>query len=290
MKNEQIIESIQAGTGNQKELFTMLWENMRGLTAIIARKFSSNENFDDNMQQGFIGLYEAARHYDSSVGVPFSNYARLWIRQSITRYLNENGAACRFPSHIAELKNRYKRCISVYQMKHGSSPDDEYICSFLEVSAEKLSLIRAALQIEMVYSTESPVSGTDDVIIADIIPDPVDNIAAAEDRIQNEQLSKILWPLVDNLEPEQSEVIRGRFREGLTRQQVDNKNGWRAGRSADLEYRALCNLRRGRARRALLPFIPERIAADSMRGNGVNRFNRTWTSSTERAALKLLEG
>lgn len=287
MENENIVDLIQAGTGNQKELYSMLWENMRGLAAAVARKYSRPDDYEDNMQQGFLGLYEAARNYDPEQGASFSSYAFHWIRQSITRYRNENGAACRFPSHIAELKNKYKRFQAVYMLKCGTVPDDRTICAALGISAEKLSMIRAAEQIESAASADSPIPGADDLTIGDMIRDPSDMIENTDDQLWNEQLAGVLWELVDGLDPEQAEVIRGRFRDDLTRQQIDKRNEWRAGRSADLEYKALRNLRHGKARRELLPFMSDRIASEGMKGTGVQRFNDTWTSATERTALKL---
>ena len=37
----------------------------------------------------------------------------------------------------------------------------------------------------------------------------------------------------------------------------------------------------------LRPYLPEEMGSLAYRGAGVERFNRTWTSSTERAALWL---
>lgn len=53
--------------------------------------------------------------------------------------------------------------------------------------------------------------------------------------------------------------------------------------------KALRNLRRGENREKLLPFALEddRIYSMALIGNGVERFQSTWTSSTERIALEL---
>lgn len=288
MENEQIVELIQAGTGNQKTLFTMLWENMRGLVITIARRSADPEAVEDYTQQGFLGLYEAAMHYKADIGVPFGNYAALWIRQSISRYRNENGIACRLPSHVAELKNKYKRFQAAYMLKHGTVPDDRTVCERLNIPADKLPLILAALQIETVCSTEAVVyEGSNEKTVSDMIPDTRNAIQAVEDRLQNDALAAVLWPLVDDLEEEQAEVIKARYRDDLKGPEIERERGWRAGKAYDLERRALWKLSHGRNRRELLPFIPEYVQAEAFRGSGAGRFNRTWTSSTERAALKL---
>lgn len=54
--------------------------------------------------------------------------------------------------------------------------------------------------------------------------------------------------------------------------------------------KALRELRKPRYAKRLRPFLPEadRIYSMATVGNGSDRFNRTWTSSTERAALEVM--
>ena len=53
------------------------------------------------------------------------------------------------------------------------------------------------------------------------------------------------------------------------------------------ERKGMQALRRSREVRQLRAFLPETAEAQAYRGSGVERFNRTWTSSTERVALQL---
>ncbi len=53
------------------------------------------------------------------------------------------------------------------------------------------------------------------------------------------------------------------------------------------ERKGMQALRRYRGARQLRAFLPETAEAQAYRGSGVERFKRTWTSSTERVALQL---
>lgn len=289
MTCEELVQVFQTETGNHKQVLSMLWENMRGLACKISRKYSRADDFDDCLQQCFLGLYDAARNYDSGSGIPFVNYAALWFKQSVSRYQNENVSAIRLPSHIALLKNRYRRFLSDHRMKYGSDPDEVTVCRVLEITAEQLHFIKAAIQIMTACSTEAEVPGAEDITISDTIADPSNVIESIEDKIQNEQLASVLWPLVDELGADQAEVIKGRYRDNLNASEIEQSHGWYSGRAYDLERRAIWKLSHSRARRELLPFVPEIVQAKAFQGSGVNSFNRTWTSSTERAALKFLE-
>ena len=286
MDNEELVKSFQDGTGNQKETLSMLWENMRGLAAAVARKYSGPDDYEDNLQQGFIGMYEAARNYDPEQGASFSSYAFHWIRQSMTRYKNENTAAVRLPSHIAEKKIRYKRFLVRYQAEQGQNPDDETISFFLNLKPADLEGIRAAMQIESAVSTDLPVPGADGLLISDTIRDPADPIESADSRMWNEQLAGVLWKLVDDLDPEQAAVIKAHFQKDISMPEIDRMKGWRKGRADGLKVQAFRSLRYGKARKILLPFLPERVSPGVMHGT-VGSFKRTWTSTTEMAALKL---
>lgn len=55
--------------------------------------------------------------------------------------------------------------------------------------------------------------------------------------------------------------------------------------------KALRELRKPRYAKRLRPFLPDadRIYSMAITGNGSDRFNRTWTSSTERVALDAID-
>ena len=58
-------------------------------------------------------------------------------------------------------------------------------------------------------------------------------------------------------------------------------------RVRQIESKALRELRKPSHSRKLQPFLPEAIGSRAYSGNGVEAFNRTWTSSTERIAMML---
>ena len=95
--NEQIVSRIQAGEKEQENM-TLLWQQNQNFIAMIARKYSSCAEMEDLEQEGYIGLYEAVKHYDTSSEVPFINYAAFWIRQVMRRYIDNCGRVVRIPT------------------------------------------------------------------------------------------------------------------------------------------------------------------------------------------------
>ena len=109
--------------------------------------------------------------------------------------------------------------------------------------------------------------------------------------VQQEELSKALWECVDSLSDRQQEVIRRRYQGGEPRRQIGETIGLSTGRVWQIEQAALKELRKPSRANRLRPFLPEaeRVYNSALKGGGAATFGRTWTSSTEREALRLAE-
>ena len=96
MTNEQLVARIQAGE-NTAENMLQLWQQTKAFVAKLAKKYKGYAEFDDLMQEGYLGLNEAVNHYDVSQHIPFINYAAYWIKQCMQRFV-ERDSTVRLPS------------------------------------------------------------------------------------------------------------------------------------------------------------------------------------------------
>lgn len=126
---------------------------------------------------------------------------------------------------------------------------------------------------------------TDDLTVGELVADPANQYEDLIDQIEQQELSDTLWNLVDTLPEEQRDVVRTQYREDLTLPQVSDRLGmdYRAVKTA--RARAFRELRKPHYTNKLSRFLPDR-ALSLAYGGGVESYNRTWTSSTERAAFK----
>lgn len=58
--------------------------------------------FDDLQQAGFMGLMRAVDKFDHTLGNKFSTYATWWIKQSISRAIDDESRVIRIPVHMAD--------------------------------------------------------------------------------------------------------------------------------------------------------------------------------------------
>ena len=71
----------------------------------IARQYGKVTNQADLMQEGYIGLIEAARRYDPTTGVQFTSYASWWVRKYMRGWMLNNSQIVRLSS---KTKDYYK--------------------------------------------------------------------------------------------------------------------------------------------------------------------------------------
>lgn len=81
------------------------------LVRVIVNQFKvANVDPEDLMQEGRIGLIEAAKRFDPNRGIQFASYASWWIRGYITKGLSDYGNTIHIPKHEKEAINL---CVSM---------------------------------------------------------------------------------------------------------------------------------------------------------------------------------
>ncbi|MDE6906729.1 MAG: sigma-70 family RNA polymerase sigma factor [Lachnospiraceae bacterium] len=290
MTNEELVARIRAGV-DETENMLKLWQQNRGLIHTIARKYAAYEDIEDLEQQGYIGLCDAVQGYRPEDGAPFAAYAAFWVRQSIQRYVEECSTLVRIPTHRREDIGKYRRMCAAFEREYGREPTEQEASRYLGVSLEIVQRVKQAACMEALTSLDRPASAEQygETTLADLQPGSDDVEGSVLDAVQQEQLKAVIWTLVDALPGKQAPVLRMRFQEGLTLEEIGAKLGITRQGVWDQERHALRELRKPKRARRLLPFRDEYISAHAFRGNGAGTFNRTWTSSTEKLALKLSE-
>ena len=288
LSNEQLVIRIKAGI-DVAENTLRLWQQNQGFIAKIAMKYRAYEDIEDLKQEGYFGLCRAVDGFNPDEGVPFINYAAYWIRQSIQRYVENCGAVVRIPVHARNRIGEYKKFCMEFEKHYGRKPADWETCHYLRVSEEKLASVKDAAQMVQIGSLDSPVKGLEDgeLTVGDTVASNDNLEDSLLDEIQRQQLEEMLWPMVYELPEQQAQVIRLRYQEGLTLKETGERLGYCPNRVRTEQVNALRELRRPSRARYLRPFRYDEVYNKAIKGCGVGRFNETWTSSTEYAALSL---
>lgn len=291
MTNEQLAARIRSGE-NVGNNMAALYDQVKDFIHAMAYKYHGQGELEDLEQEGFLALYDAIDHYEADQGVKFLTYASHWIRQRMQKYIQNTGSPLRLSAGRQEAIRKYRKFCTEFQAEQGCKPTEAELCRSLWLTLEQLREIQYDACMTAVKSLDAPIKGAEgeeDITLGELAASAADPCEELLDRLEQEELCSILWQCVDSLPGKQPDVIRSRYKDNMTMKQCGQFCGISEAEARKQQIKALRSLRSGENAKKLRPFLPADawIYSGALIGNGVERFNHTWTSSTERIALEL---
>lgn len=115
-------------------------ENNLKLVWSIVNKFNRSHSIkDDLFQSGCIGLIQAAKKYDKSLGTQFSTFAFPYILGEIKAFLRKQ-TPIKFSKSFYSLLKKVQISIDEFQRKYNKEPTPKELAKMLDTSYEDIIL------------------------------------------------------------------------------------------------------------------------------------------------------
>jgi RNA polymerase primary sigma factor len=201
-----LTKAVQAG--DQKARQRLIESNMR-LVINIAKTYRNRAiPLEDLIQEGAIGLMQAAERFDPDKGFRFSTYATHWIRQAIGRAIDNKSKAIRLPAHVSQSLRRVEKERLRLARELGYDPSPEQIAAAMGISAKKLiTLLQSSQEL---LSLDMTVGDSGGMTLGGLIKDTTGN--DPETMVLSQEMIIELQRIMQELNEREQRVMRLRFR------------------------------------------------------------------------------
>ena len=238
----QFRRTVEHGKQAENELVRC---NMRLVMSIAfrhQRRCTASLAVEDLVDEGYFGLAKAVEKWDYTRGLKFSTYATWWIRQTISRAIENQSHMIRLPVHMQERIRAAWRAEQELRAQGADVSDDAV--------AEKLGILAAQVADLRIYqrkllALDAPPRGQTAPILLRL-PDPRAE-AEYEALLREVEDDQLIQDLLETLTPRQQDVMKLRF--GLddgqrrTLEEVGEEFGVTRERIRQIESKAIRRLR-----------------------------------------------
>ena len=250
-------EEVKLGTelrdkGDEKALDKLVSSHLRLVVKMAAGFKGYGLPVSDLIQEGTLGLIDAAKKFDPEKGVRFSTYARWWILASIQDYVMRNSSIVKIGTTPAQKSlffnlRRLRSKISTNLAGPMSDEDRLEIAKILGVptaSVERMEALLSGYDSSLnttIGSDESDGSELQE-FLEDDRPNPEENIAYHSNQTSR---SSVIEKALAALDERERQIIKHRFLEENkpTLEEIGNDFGVSKERIRQIEGRALEKLK-----------------------------------------------
>jgi RNA polymerase primary sigma factor len=192
--------------GDQEALQTLVKSNLKFVVSYVKKYRGMGLGLLDLIDEGNIGLIEAAKRFDPSRNVRFVSYAVWWIRQAIIHALTLYSRITRIPQKLADQISQMKKKTAELKTDLGREPTRDETARAMgltETDIEDLEVLA-----ERNVSLSDPVND-DEMEVEDRLSDPAS--PSVEYQIIKASVQQQIRETLGELDEKEALVIKLRF-------------------------------------------------------------------------------
>lgn len=190
-RNRQLSQRLRTGgEGSEAAKWELVMRNVKLVPHVLRTEMGlSTQGIKEAVSSGLEGLIHAADKHDpdkESGKLPFNAYARLWIKQKVTRDLDDEGHVVRIPVHQQEKLRKAARKEYKLFMGESSVPTLAEVAEVAELDPRELADLRHMTILEPLDPEADIVDRTESTIEEQVIAaEDLDQLTGAMDSLSN---------------------------------------------------------------------------------------------------------
>lgn len=208
-EKEKLLQEAIEDANKEKKKFI---ENNERL--IITAVYRNNDDIskEDLMQEANIGLIRAIEKFDIETNNKFSTYAIWWIKQSINKYIANNGKTIRVPSNTLIQQRKLLRIQIELEKQLNRKPTIKELAKHMNTSKNNIKILQdnLAYQTNLISLNEPIQTNTTEEKI------PLENTIADEtsdftEEVDNKLIIEKLKKIIEKLDEKSKFIINMRM-------------------------------------------------------------------------------
>jgi len=205
--------------GDKNALRNLVESNLRFVVSYVKKYKGMGLSLPDLINEGNLGLIEAAKRFDPDKNVKFISYAVWWIRQAIIHALTKYSRIYHIPQKLSDQISEMKRIKAQLKKELGREPTREETAQRMKLDVEEIE------DLEILESKDISLSDKyydDDVEVGDRIKDSLS--PSVELQIVKNSVQENIRDILNQLDEKEALVLKLRF--GIEDEDLKDKYGF----------------------------------------------------------------
>lgn len=208
---EEIKLTRKIKEGNNEAINELVKSNLRFVISVAKQYQNSGLALVDLIQEGNLGLIQAAKLFNPDKGFRFISYAVWWIRQSIMKAITDQCRTIRVPMNQVGYLNKINKASEKFEQLNERPPSLEELKECVDIDSNKIATALYASAKTVSLNTSLNEKNTS--CLLDILPDT--NVDSIDNEIIKNDRITIINDILSKLSYRDSDILRMSFGIGI---------------------------------------------------------------------------
>ena len=252
---EEIGLAIRIRQNDRKALKKLVSANLRFVVSVSKKYQNHGMSLEDLINEGNLGLMNAAHRFDETRGFKFISYAVWWIRQGILQAIAEKTRLIRMPLNRVSTLTKIGKVFSQLEQRYDRAPTSDEIADMVEIDSEEITF--TVNKATRAVSMDSVIHADGKNRLIDILPNKNDPEPDAE--IMDQSLRDEVNYILQSLSDRESRIVKLYYgldgEKAHTLEEVGIEFRLTRERIRQIKERALNKLRHNSDNKVLLQYL-----------------------------------